>query len=521
MPRNFQDTATLASAMACASAAVLARLWGALAREPIAGVRARRIDGGTLTCTLADGRRLAGPAALAEPFTQASAAELTLDGIGYADPAELLRALDLPGESDRLAEELAGSVANLALARAVRPEPDGGPPLLSRLATSPDPLAVLEQSIVDGHPVHPCCRTRTGMSTMDQLRYAPEHRPVVPLALVPIPADRLFVTGDWPDWLRDGENLLLPVHPWQHARYGLAPAHASLPAHPLMSLRTLSLVDRPWHVKTAVDVQMTSAVRTVSPAAVRNGPAVSALLDELARRVPGWRPVPEVAAAAVLVGGEPSRHLAAALRRAPRLPTGRLAMPFAALSAPSPATGRALVTELTQAPAELLGDIVAVTLPPLLRLLDLGVALEAHGQNTLLVLDRGQPSGLLYRDLGGVRVSQARLRAHGIPAPPLHGDIPTDDPQVLRTKLFAAVLGVLGELVATLAREYGEPPEKLWDAVAARIRYFAPALAPGARRLCYSMFTGRWPIKAMIVMRLATDPLQDVWAELANPLEGR
>src|SRR5205085_496725 len=54
-------------------------------------------------------------------------------------------------------------------------------------------------------------------------------------------------------------------------------------ARPLMSLRTLALPGG-WHVKTAVDVQMASAVRTVSPAAVRNGPVVSALLGGLGSR---------------------------------------------------------------------------------------------------------------------------------------------------------------------------------------------------------------------------------------------
>jgi siderophore synthetase component len=392
-------------------------------------------------------------------------------------------------------------VTNLALARAAQPAPTGGPPLLPR---EPD-LATVEQCVVDGHPLHPCCRTRTGMSTSDVLAYAPEHRPTVRLELHPVPASRMLVTGAWPGWLRDGAHLLLPLHPWQRARYGLPTTGATLPARPLMSLRTLALTGRPWHVKTAVDVQMTSAVRTVSPAAVHNGPVLSRLLGPLAARIGGIAILPEVAAGAVLVDGEPARGLAVALRRAP----GPGAVPFAALSAPSPSSGRALVTEAVAwsglDPVGFLRQTVRVTVPPLHALLDLGVALEAHGQNTLLALDRGRPAGLLYRDFGGVRISPARLAAHGIEAPPLHGDIATDDPAALRTKLVAALLStVLAELVTTLGREYGIAPGTLWRAVAEPVRRF---------------HAGPWPIKATTAMRLAADPVEDIWAELPDPLE--
>ena len=54
--------------------------------------------------------------------------------------------------------------------------PDGGPP-----GADPAGAAALEQLVVDGHPLHPGCRTRTGMTTADVLAYAPEHRPVVDL----------------------------------------------------------------------------------------------------------------------------------------------------------------------------------------------------------------------------------------------------------------------------------------------------------------------------------------------------
>ncbi|MGN9908409.1 IucA/IucC family protein [Phytohabitans sp. LJ34] len=455
-----------------ARAAVLGRLWGAYTREPIPGVRRREpgavhLDAGVLT----------GPADAAEPYAPApDGLTVRLDGVPYTDPAALARALGHPG----FAVEVDNSVANLALARTAP----------ARAPTLTGTLAELEQSVVDGHPLHPCCRTRIGMSTPEVLRYAPEHRPVVRLHVVRVPPAR---------WYGGGPPLLL-VHPWQRehvldAYPWLVPVGRQ-PARPLMSLRTMALPGGAVHVKTAVDVTMTSAVRTVSPAAVRNGPAVTALLRSLA--TPGLDVLAEDRAGAVLVDGEPSRSLAYLRRRVPRLAPGEVAVPFAALAAAVRA-GHPLPD-----PLGFFTALAGVLLDPLLHLLRHGVALEAHGQNTLVVLRDGHPTRLLYRDFGGVRISPAALRRAGVEAPPLHGDLATDDPDALRAKLLAAaVSGTLAEQVAAFAHAYSIMPELLWTRAA------RPELRDGPL-----------PVKATTAMRLATDPLTDVWASLPNPMAG-
>jgi staphyloferrin A synthase len=459
-----------------ARAAVLGRLWGAYAREPIRGVRRRERAGDRLTVHVDKGA-LTGPAGAAEPYAPApDGLTLHLDTVPYADPGALARALGHPA----FAAELDNSVANLALART-------GP---RRTPTLAGTLPQLEQSVVDGHPLHPCCRTRLGMSTLDVLRYAPEHHPVVRLHLVRVPPAR---------WYGDGPPLLL-VHPWQRdhlldAYPWLAPV-GRVPARPLMSLRTMAPAGGTHHVKTAVDVQMTSAVRTVSAAAIRNGPAVSALLAALAP--PGLEVLAEDRAGAALVDGEPSRSLAYLRRRVPRLGAGEVAVPLAALAAAVRA-GLPL-----RDPLGFFTALAGVLLDPLLHLLRRGVALEAHGQNALVVLRDGHPARLLYRDFGGVRISPAALRARGVRPPPLHGDLATDDPDALRAKLLAAaVSGALAEQVAAFSRGYGITPALLWTRAA----------RPGLRE-------GRLPVKATTAMRLATDPLTDVWASLPNPMAG-
>jgi siderophore synthetase component len=506
------DVAAQPRALPGARTAVLARLWGGLVREPIPGLGPRERSGDQVAVKLPDGSTLRGEHRAAEPFARVGPDfALHLDDVAVTDPAALARTLGL----ERLAVELADSVANLALARSAQPPPDGGPPLLTRAAAAPDPLVHLEQSIVDGHPLHPCCRTRLGLSADEVTAYAPEHRPTIELAGYDVPADR---------WLGVNAPARLWVHPWQRDhvvdRYPwLRDSGERHPARPLMSLRTVALVADPSrHVKTAVDVQMTSAVRTVSPAALHNGPLLSALVERLG--VAGLTLLPEVAGGAVLVDGEPSRSLAMLHRRRPALAAGELAFPLAALAAPSPVDGRPLLVECVgpSDPLAYLDRLANVLLPPLLTLLGYGVALEAHGQNLLLVVQSGQPMRLLYRDFGGVRVSPARLRRHGIDPPALRGDLITDDPDELRTKLAAAAVStVVAEVVALLEHEYGIPAAESWARVAAVLR--SAELPPAAAADRSALLHEALPLKATTAMRVAADPLADQWIRLPNPME--
>jgi siderophore synthetase component len=481
------------AALPGARAAILTRLLDALHHEPIPGITQRA---GHLA--LPGGRTLTAPPAATQPFaTPQPGLTASLDGAeSHDDPAALLRSLDLGPHTARLAREIDNSVANLALAHADPPPPGTG---LHDTAGDPDGLGRLEQRVLDGHPLHPCCRTRGGMSVADVLAYAPEHRPVIRLRRLAVPPDRWY--GDSPP--------VLYAHPWQAGRLRerypwLTDAGETEPVRPLMSLRTVAPLSGGDHVKTAVDIQLTSAVRTVSPAAVHNGPRLSALLGKLTADLP-LIVLRETAAGAVLIDGVPQRHLAYLRRRAPRISRTETVLPLGALAA--------LLPRITTDPYGWWHDLAHLLFPPLLTVLDRGVALEAHGQNTLLVLDGTRPARIVYRDLGGVRVSARRLRAHGVEAPPVEGDLPSDDPEVLRTKLAAAVLGtVAAQLITVLARA-GADPARLWASTAAAIRSAATADVP-------RLLTDPLPVKATTAMRLADDPLDDLWTTHDNPMAG-
>jgi siderophore synthetase component len=416
------------------------------------------------------GARAAILARLRRAFAIEPLPQVTADPAEYPHPVGLLTALRWP-RSENLISEVAHSVAGLALSRTTSPL---AVPFLRRS------LEEHEQSVVDGHPLHPCCRNRTGFTAQDHLAYGPEHRPVVRLGLHAAASHVVF--GDWPDELRDGGRILLPVHPWQADRLNV-PTEGILDASPLMALRTLST--GAWHVKTTLSAQITSAVRDISGGSIATATTVS---DFLSTAVEGIELQHNRASAAVLTDGEPDRRLGVILRDKPVPREGETLLPLAALTAGDPPPIRGLGD-----PIGWLAEFAELVVPPLMTLLARGVALEAHEQNLLVGLVNGRPRRVIYRDLADIRVSP---RA-GLP-PRLHAN-----PEALRAKTFAtffatALTGLVGALDA--------PDAELWDVVAKSVPD-----TPDRHALLHDP----WPAKPLTLMRL--DPETTAWAYLPNP----
>ncbi|MEU1850581.1 IucA/IucC family protein [Streptomyces sp. NPDC019990] len=465
-----------------ARAAVLSRLWRGLAHDPLPWVVRREPGGEGLTLCLADGRRLHGP----RPDPYATGAYVTvvrLGGADYDDPARLVTDLAVP-HSASFAAEVGHSVASLALSRAAQ---EGHRP-----DEWPESDWAWEQRIVDGHPFHPTCRSRPGFSVAEQFAYGPEHRPVVELGLVPARAEECLVTGAWPRELRDGERVVLPVHPWQAEHVLKRTCEQRLSAHPLMSLRTLALPGGP-HVKTSLSARLTSSVRDISLASVAASAVLSDFAEVPASRSDGLLHMTRTLGAAA--AGSPD--LAVVLRESPQsyAASGERVLPVAALA----------TTALPRSPGWL-ADFARLALTVGLRLLELGVALEAHGQNLLVVLSpAGDPLRLVYRDLADIRVSPARLARHGITVPDLPSRMVTDDERTLRRKLFGSL--VAGALAGTAGSG---------AALAQALEAAVPDLPPGPDLA--ALRADPLPTKALTLMRFSPRAGGDQWAELPSPL---
>lgn len=503
----------------------------------------------------------------------------------------------------QLAAELDDSVANHALAlvgeswRRARLAVAAAPERnalrwAAQAAANPafSPLALFERTVVDGHPLHPCARLRAGMTAQELLRYAPEWADDVTVRLVAVaaqsfthpPSARCTITGELRHWHPDAADAaaahlrrsghdpadyeLLPVHPWQlhralQHRYTDALARGRIVAiprvgilaHPLLSLRTLAPAAnrRAAHLKTSVDIRLTTATRVLSPPTVHNGPIMSALLAQICRHESGFGG--RLVGLCELAGGsyradpgeppEAAASLAAIIRESPErhAEDGEVALPVAALAARSPLTGRPVLAEALdelasahRCPGSDSGDTAMhflahycdCTLPALFTLLSRwGVALEPHGQNAVVVLRRGLPTRLLYRDFGSIRVSPARLARSGVRPPALIGALCTDDEDELRAALFFPLLDTnLGQLVGTLARVGQAEPARLWRLVARRCRSIYAdlsadaAIAAQAGRDEAALFGPTLPAKSMLRVHVSANPHALQWVAVPNPL---
>jgi siderophore synthetase component len=631
-----QLTESYEAALRQARAMGLAKLWIALSRERLGGITPS-VRTGRPTLLLPNGSWLSAPPKITDAFAEhPSGLAVTLHGRGEQPhegngtqgpfwvsagtletsliiinhPVTLLTAVMASRFARsggdqwlRLSAELADSVANHALAlvgESWRHErlvtrwtdlPTGGALRWAarRAAADPtfSPLALFEQAVVDGHPLHPCARIRGGMTTQELFSYAPEWADEVAVGVVAVAASsftqsscgREGITALLRRWHPAAANTaetylrgarrdpasyeLLPVHPWQLRRTvadryanALADArilvipHARVRARPLLSLRTLapSMDRRAAHMKTAVDIRLTTALRIVSPATAHNGPVMSRLLAEICRREHGfggrfvvlvefasasYRPAP----------GEPADNaasLAAIVRESPECHTddGEVALPAGALAARSPLTGQPLLADaldelaathrlpLDDAAAHFLSRYCDCVLPALFALLSRwGIALEPHGQNAVVVLRGGLPVRLLYRDFGGIRVSQARLTHRSLRTPLLVGAVLAEDEDELRTKLFFPLIDTnLTQVVAALVHVGQSDPGRLWQLVAQRCRaVYAtlcadPAIRPQAQRDEAALFGPTLLAKSMLRTQMSATPHAAQWVAVPNPL---
>jgi siderophore synthetase component len=458
------------------------------------------------------------------------------------------------------------------------------------------PLAFYEQWVIEGHPLHPGARMKMGMEVEDVVRYAPEwgSRPGVALVAVVRTAARVvsrFSEGaaevlarEYPElWTRVDATLrrmgkrpadyeLIPVHPWQMA-HTLPALHAgpiqrgevvllpecTLPASALVSFRSFAPVQR-WgagkhHLKTAINVHMTSAVRTVSPNAVENGPVVSRVLTEVCRREGHFGGCLAVVCEDVGIHYRPtdasldadtaaaqSKHLAAMFRENPEnyVRDSEIALPAAALTAESPLSSEPVVVELIDAYARRAGirdrslaavgflrRYVETSVQGFLTLMTrYGIALEGHMQNSVCVFREGELTRLLVRDLGAIRILPERLEREQLRLDLMAGSaILADDLDDLRNKVYYSFFqNHLAELIVAIVRHVRVSERALWREVAAAARRAFAVLraVPGLERQAAddeaALFRPTLALKALATMRLRGEVTDYTFAEVPNPL---
>ncbi|UGQ10893.1 IucA/IucC family siderophore biosynthesis protein [Yinghuangia sp. ASG 101] len=362
--------------------------------------------------------------------------------VGLDAVLDFLAAGTAPEDAEGFAAFTAECRAALATARLHDTHRDG---VFARLA--PNAARGMAGSLVfdtiaahRDHPAYPTARSRVGFGDREVLSYGPESHPRFAMRWVAVPREAATRRGPLPPWWPppsrvglpsryDDSHVTLPAHPstapealaraYDGLRYGPEPY---LTVRPTLSTRTVAVAARPDdHLKVPLATSTLGLrnKRTITPGSLVDGDAGGRLLRLVLDAEPAFRD--RVLIADEHTWGHAGHELLAYLvRRHPAGLGSAHVVTVAALTAPGPG-GRPVVDAL--ADTYYGGDPLALHDAYLRLLLDwhvtlwlrYGIALEAHQQNTSLVLDH-DTSGrtrlrLLLRDHDGPRVVVARARA--------------------------------------------------------------------------------------------------------------
>ena len=482
------------------------------------------------------------------------------------------------GGSPRHTADLAARVADSVrrTARFIADRRDAPQP-----APGTTPFLATEQDLLLGHPLHPTPKSREGLGEAETAAYSPELRGAHQLhwfgvdrtllaedsALPQRAAEITAELASGPARRLPPDTVALPLHPWQARELAhRAEVRALLDSgrlrdlgpsgplwYPTSSVRTVYRPDSPWMLKLSLGLAITNSRRENLRKELHRGLEAHRLLEaglgrEWQAAHPGFDIVRDPAWIGVdlpvtATGGEPGRRAAplpgldTVIRLNPFGPGDR-AHCVAGLVAGTPVRSRlgALVRTLaartgrpaaTVAAEWFLRYLDAVVLPVLWLDGQAGIALEAHQQNSLVLLDaHGWPVGGRYRDNQGYyfRASHADALRARLPGIGAHSD--TFVPDAVADERFGYYLGInhlLGLIGAFGAQ--GIADERVLLAALRRFLGGRAAAASGSRLPRLLLAAPVLRCKANLLTRLGgLDELvgpvatQSVYVDLANPL---
>ncbi|MET7657675.1 IucA/IucC family protein [Streptomyces sp. NPDC005356] len=452
-----------------------------------------------------------------------------------------------------------------------------------------DLFLAAEQSLLLGHPLHPTPKSREGLSEAESRLYSPELQGSFPVHWMavnrsvlamdsawtrrgrPLPADQLTLQLAGTELPLPDGHAALPVHPWQVRELKHRPQTAALldagllrdlgphgPSwYPTSSVRTLYRPDASAMLKLSLGLRITNSRRENLRKELHRGVEVHRLLrtglfEQWQAAHPGFDIVRDPAWLAVNgPDGEPVPGLDVMIRNNPFAP-GDDAACLAGFVSPRPPAAphgqrdrQLMRSRLAETITRLAGHTGrprgAVAAEWFLRYLEhvvrpvlwldstAGVALEAHQQNTLLLLDpEGWPVGGRYRDNQGYYFRESR-RAEldgRLPGIGSHSDtFVSDDVTDERFAYYLGINNVFGLIGAFGSQQLAD--ERL---LLAAFRGFLSDVASGPDKLRtplpgYLLDSPALRCKANLLTRLhGLDELvgpvdtQSVYVTIANPL---
>ncbi|MBA8760370.1 siderophore synthetase [Staphylococcus schleiferi subsp. coagulans] len=428
-------------------------------------------------------------------------------------------------------------------------------------------LGYTEGMVWDGHPSHPLTKTKLPLTVDEIQKYAPEFMKVIPLKIVLVHQSILKFTSmtdqedfvlkeiipDMESQLRQwmqmyqsslDEYRVMFVHPWQYenviteefgqwiAEHLVIPTPFTVDSKATLSFRTMRLLKYPFHIKLPMNVQATSAVRTVSTVTTVDGPKLSYQLQEMLDIYPILTIAAEPYGAHLDVEADLARQFAMIVRYAIEdKKQNHTQIVTAALTQINPVDGQIVIDSLIEyvygeisqdTIVQFMTQYMQALIPPLIGYIQkYGIALEAHQQNTVLQIDKDtQALSFIVRDLGGSRIEPQTLKQTVPELTVSNQSLITDNiDEVIAKFQHAVIQNQLGTVIHHFHHRHGINEKVLYNVAGEIIENAITSNLNHAEALKRLLFGKKMTVKALLNMRMEQKVKQYVQIEIDNPLE--
>ncbi len=428
-------------------------------------------------------------------------------------------------------------------------------------------LGYTEGMVWDGHPSHPLTKTKLPLTVDEIQKYAPEFMKVIPLKIVLVHQSILKFTSmtdqedfvlseiipDMESQLRQwmqmyqsslDEYRVMFVHPWQYenviteefgqwiAEHLVIPTPFTVDSKATLSFRTMRLLKYPFHIKLPINVQATSAVRTVSTVTTVDGPKLSYQLQEMLDIYPTLTIAAEPYGAHLDVEADLARQFAMIVRYAIEdKKQNHTQIVTAALTQINPVDGQIVIDSLIEyvygeisqdTIVQFMTQYMQALIPPLIGYIQkYGIALEAHQQNTVLQIDKDTHAlSFIVRDLGGSRIEPQTLKQTVPELTVSNQSLITENiDEVIAKFQHAVIQNQLGTVIHHFHHRHGINEKVLYNVAGEIIENAITSNLNHAEALKRLLFGKKMTVKALLNMRMEQKVKQYVQIEIDNPLE--
>ncbi|MDG0844578.1 siderophore synthetase [Staphylococcus equorum] len=425
-------------------------------------------------------------------------------------------------------------------------------------------LTYSESIVVEGHPTHPLSKTKLPLTDEEVKLYAPEFEKIIALKVMLIHKADCITTS-----MEDDEqyilNHIIPeyryklkaflepyqfelddyrvilVHPWQYDNVivhqfskwikegRLLPTPFDVESKATLSFRTMALINKPFHIKLPVNIQATSAVRTVSAVTTVDGPKLSYELQDMLELHPQLQVALEPYGIHVNIDDDTARQLACIVRHKPYIVDNGTTLVTASLVNKNPVDNKVVVDSYLEwigegptsiAIKQFLSSYAKTLIEPLIAYIqDYGIALEAHMQNTIVNLGPNYQMKLIIRDLGGLRIDLETLKFK-LPHIDVNNTslIAENIESVIEKFQHSVIQNQIAELIHHFSKYEQVDETMLFELVGNIVDEAIDPQKAHAQVLKAVLFGPTISVKALLRMRMESKVKQYVTIKLKNPL---